>query len=134
MNRPSLGRTLFIFLLSVTLVTPWAGAVDLRPATSAHQAGASPASLNFLDHFWTFFTGLWDKAGCILDPSGLDVSGGTCSGEAGCSLDPDGHCAAATSVQGDEGCILDPNGLCAAATPAQGEAGCILDPNGLCVR
>jgi hypothetical protein len=112
MNRPSLRRTLFLLLLTATLVTQGAGAADLGPATSSHQAGASLAPLNFLDQIWSLLTGFWNKEGCILDPSGLQSMGGTGSGEAGCILDPSGLCAAATPVQGEEGCILDPNGRC----------------------
>lgn len=114
MNRPSLRRTLVLVLLAATLVTPWAGAADLRPETSTPQTVASLGPLGLFDQIWVLLTGLWNKEGCVIDPDGLHATGGTGSG--------------------DEGCILDPSGLCVAATPVQGEEGCVIDPNGLCIR
>lgn len=52
-----------------------------------------------------WWTGLWDEAGCIIDPGGCPAESGT---DEGCGLDPGGRCTPSPSQ--DAGCILDPGG------------------------
>jgi hypothetical protein len=54
---------------------------------------------------FAWWTGLWEEAGCIIDPGGCPAGPGT---DEGCGIDPSGRCAPAPLR--DEGGIIDPNG------------------------
>jgi hypothetical protein len=114
-------RNCAALLLAAMLLVPWTASA--APRCPAELCTASPASL---PRFWSLFTGLWEDAGCILDPSG-----GGCAGtqstvpaspaflDAGCGIDPSGGCkggkqstAPAAPSFPDLGCGIDPSGAC----------------------
>jgi hypothetical protein len=49
-------------------------------------------------HVWSLLSGLWQEAGCVIDPNGAictpTLSPEVPSLDEGCRLDPDGRCAA----------------------------------------
>ncbi|HYG62346.1 MAG TPA: hypothetical protein VEL74_07180 [Thermoanaerobaculia bacterium] len=63
--------------------------------TSAAEGFPSPADL--LAQGWTLLTRLWDKEGCLIDPSGLPA--------------PSSSTQTTPPAQGEEGCLIDPSGL-----------------------
>jgi hypothetical protein len=99
MSSPSLRRSTALALF-LTLVLAASGPL----AGKQQRAGDSPRPTvshsqavhdSLWSSFWSFVTGLWNKAGCSLDPYGLcrpEPSDPVSDGDAGCSLDPYGHC------------------------------------------
>ncbi|HEX6862224.1 MAG TPA: hypothetical protein VF414_05365 [Thermoanaerobaculia bacterium] len=63
-----------VLVLLTLLAAPW-------------SAAAEPA--DFLSRLLRLLPGLWEKAGCLIDPSGQCVP---VSPDAGCLIDPDGEC------------------------------------------
>jgi hypothetical protein len=80
-----------VLVLLTLLAAPW-------------SAVAEPADL--FARLLRLLPGLWEKAGCIIDPSGRCAPAPI---DAGCIIDPDGQCA---PVAVDAGCEIDPNGRC----------------------
>ncbi len=81
MPNASLRRKILVCLLLITvLAVPWAAAADR----------AAPAP-DLFHRVWSFFTSLWSKTGCHIDP--------------------DGHCGI-PQILPDEGCNVDPLGRC----------------------
>jgi hypothetical protein len=102
-------------------------ALTLAALLAAPGISAADSSFGSL---WSFLTGSWLKAGCLIDPSGLCLAT-----DAGCMIDPDGRCAAKKRpINGKAGCRIDPSGRCLDALPAAPDAGCMIDPNGLCAK
>lgn len=108
-----------VLVLGFTLAAPWAAVA--QPST-ASWSSVPPVSSS-LPWVRGFLARLWDKAGCLIDPSG---SSNTSRTKEGCGIDPDGR-RSTTVAQGKEGCGIDPSG-----TPAANreKAGCGIDPNG----
>lgn len=63
-----------VLLLLTLLAAPW-------------SATAEPA--DFFSRLLRLLPGLWEKAGCLIDPSGQCAPVTT---DAGCEIDPNGRC------------------------------------------
>jgi hypothetical protein len=111
-------------------ITPLIAALTLAALLGAPGISAADSSL---DSLWSFLTGAWRKAGCMIDPDGHCVTGSTPAGpDAGCRIDPDGLCVNKRRVTLKEGCRIDPDGRCITSPQVTTDAGCIIDPNGRC--
>lgn len=125
MFRLSLCRPALLLVLALLLATPWDATAGPRlGGTRSRAAVSESAGPDLFSGFLSFFSRLWEKAGCKLDPHGQCIP----EEKAGCKLDPNGQCIPTPQV--DAGCGLDPHGLCA---PVQVDAGCGIDPHGGCV-
>lgn len=80
-----------VLVLLTLLAAPW-------------SAAAEPVDL--LSRLLRLLPGLWEKAGCIIDPNGRCAPVPV---DAGCTIDPNGQCA---PVVPDAGCTIDPSGGC----------------------
>jgi len=110
MLNASLRRKIFVCLLLVTvLAVPWASAADR----------AVPAP-DLVHQILSFFTSVWNKTGCDIDPFGR-CRLPQIQPDEGCNIDPFGRCGKglaappAPLVLPDEGCDIDPNGRCRAS-------------------
>ena len=88
-------RRKIVLLLLATVLTA-SGAWAAEPLRSA--PGADPVALDLAGRLWRWLTGLWNEAGCELDPDGRCITppnggpGSTSQADAGCELDPNGRC------------------------------------------
>lgn len=90
----------FIVALAFTSLSPGAAiAQSWRPGV---RTIGLPAPVDLLARGWGLLARLWDKAGCLIDSSGLTTPGPSTQ--------------ATPPTQGEEGCLIDPNGLCIKAT------------------
>lgn len=112
-------RLLLVFVMGFVVIAP--SVALAQPGLSRLQQVTPISDLptdGMISTAWNFFLRLWNKGGCLIDPSGV----------------------AAPSTQttppasGDGGCLIDPSGLCVSSLPqpAPGEAGCGIDPSGHC--
>jgi hypothetical protein len=103
-----------LLLMASTGLPAWGE--ELRSREEARPARLAALARSAAALFWSRLTGLWEKAGCILDPNGGCAAGqSTAETDEGCGLDPNGGCAAGQSTAETEaGCGIDPHGGCAA--------------------
>jgi hypothetical protein len=124
MFRLSFGRPALVLALVLLFVAPWEATAGPRLGGAPRWAAFSDSAIpDLFSGFLNFFSNLWSKNGCRIDPHGQCIP----EEKAGCILDPHGQCA---PLQVENGCGIDPHGLCA---PIQVENGCTLDPHGGCV-
>jgi hypothetical protein len=88
MPAASFRRTLALLLLVFVFAVPWASAAGLR---------AESPPLDSLGLLWSYFTNLWSKEGCRIDPNGrcaarYSAPVPTDQMDTGCRIDPDGRC------------------------------------------
>lgn len=121
MSRISLPKLVLVLILATLLTAPSAGWSAGRRFSSDGTWRRSSVPESLVVTFWGYLVGLWEKAGCGLDPSG-----GLCTtypstpepSDNGCGLDPHGGCETGTNSVGgsaanqDAGCGLDPSGAC----------------------
>ena len=86
MFRLSLRRPALILALAVFLVTPWEAAAGPRVEVAQRRDVFSDSTFS---GFLSFFSKLWNKAGCLIDPHGRCIPSTI---DNGCSLDPHGGC------------------------------------------
>jgi hypothetical protein len=96
----SLGRTLAVVVVSLTLATPWCAAAARTSPKPAQ--GGRPIAFTLPDlarHLWGWVSDRWTKVGCSLDPGGLPLCDSLSTpdsriylenGDAGCTIDPGG--------------------------------------------
>ena len=89
-------RRRIVLLLLVMVLTTITGAWAAEPLRST--PGTNPVALDLAGRLWRWLTGLWNEAGCQLDPDGR------------CITPPGGGSGSSTQV--DAGCHIDPNGIC----------------------
>ncbi len=90
-------------ILAAFLVIPASGA-------EVSRGGFNSSSVNLRIPLWHLLTGLWAKAGCVIDPNG---SCRPIQSKEGCVIDPDGRCRVApVRSSADAGCDIDPSGRC----------------------
>lgn len=107
MFRLSLCRPALVLALALFLAAPWDAAAWPRLGGTRSRAVVSEsAGPDVFSGFLSFLSGLWEKAGCKLDPHGLCAP---VQVENGCTIDPHGGCA---PVQVENGCRIDPHGGC----------------------
>jgi hypothetical protein len=107
-------RSLATLALLVLLVAGPAAALPMGARTPSAQSALSDA----WDWFSSLVSGLWSKAGSIMDPNGPPAGN-----KEGSIMDPHG-----TPAPGEEGGSMDPDGLNATGCPT--EAGSQMDPDG----
>jgi len=111
-------RTLLGIVLAVMLASP-AGAGSESGRRFESRAGMLAQVLELQVPLWSVLTGLWQKAGCLIDPHGACIES-----------------SPTAPNQADEGCSIDPHGTCTSGsttgTPTQTDAGCGIDPHSGC--
>jgi len=117
MSRIPLARSVLLLLLLVFVAAPVASAAappdqSVRSATGRFEAAA------LLSRLILWFTGVWAKNGCGIDPHGncLPETGAAPAPPAeldnGCGIDPSGRCNPQVLPAADNGCGIDPDGRC----------------------
>lgn len=85
---------ILVFAGALFTLPAWAMEPRLVRDTPSPLADAAPSAVTRL---WSLLSGLWQEAGCIIDPHG--------------------ECSAVRSTSAtDNGCILDPHGSCTPGT------------------
>ncbi|HEY3570287.1 MAG TPA: hypothetical protein VGP73_20320 [Thermoanaerobaculia bacterium] len=86
-----LAAILFLFVLLVPLA---ASAASSKAGLSHKPAKAELIPVSLGSRVWAMVFGIWQKAGCDIDPSGrcAPSSAPLNSLDAGCEIDPHGRC------------------------------------------
>lgn len=123
MSRIPLACRAVALLLVLAVLLPWSAAA----APPDRAVRTHPGRFEFtapLASLWSWLAGLWEKNGCMIDPSGrcLPGTGATppppAGTDNGCSIDPGGRCLPGTGAapvqpaSADNGCGIDPWGRC----------------------
>ena len=98
--------------LLVLAVLPCSVAAEpLHRADKLNPVSSSAAAP--LTSLWSWLISLWEKNGCMIDPSGRCLPSVApaqpASADNGCSIDPGGRCRVAPAKNG---CMIDPSGRC----------------------
>jgi hypothetical protein len=92
----SLRRKTALLLLTSLLALPWAATATPRPESPRRAEAAASAFLDVLARAWSLFTGVLNKEGCHIDPSGRCIPAeppSTIQTDTGCHIDPNGRCS-----------------------------------------
>ena len=118
MSRIPSARSVVLLLLVLFVAAPFASAAASPDRTVRSATGRSEAPALF-SWLMSWLTGVWEKNGCMIDPSGRCLQG---TGAAptppaagqnnGCGIDPNGLCNPPALPAADNGCGIDPHGLC----------------------
>ena len=111
----SVHRLVLALVLGLVLVAP--AATMAQPGRSGLRTaipGSFPSPDGLFTRAWDLVFHIWDKAGCLIDPSGV--------------VSP--SIQTTSPAQGDAGCLIDPSGVCVSSMPQP--AGCGIDPSGHC--
>ncbi len=120
-----------VLVLGSVLFAPWAAAA--QPLNKSWASVLSSPS-DLFPRAWGLLARLWDKEGCLIDPSGSPSAsnGAQCAAstpqKAGCGIDPSGRSAGRWEK---EGCGIDPDGK--RAVSIRNKEGCGIDPSGQCI-
>lgn len=91
----SLRRKTVLLLLAALLAFPWASTASPRFESPRRAEAVASELLDLLARGWGFLTGVWDKAGCNIDPFGRCIPAAppsTTQTDTGCNIDPNGRC------------------------------------------
>ena len=94
---PTLRKAVILLVLSVFLAAPGSSAAGRQPA-NPKPATESLAVQALLGRGWAFFTSLWTKTGCSIDPDGRGTNAPIPApipedqADTGCGIDPNGRC------------------------------------------
>ena len=87
-------RTLAAILVLSTLLAGPLGASGAKVRSPGTPPKAKPGPAFLLSRAWSIALGVWEKAGCEIDPHGGCVTTPTHTNvvDVGCDIDPSGRC------------------------------------------